>query len=119
MTVSRELLPTVVAFVLFWGVALALPPFLWALFVAAPSGRADVTPGPATWLSFGLWWAFVPLRGADVAVRVRGMATMTDDATPAWARAGKRTAPARLTRPFRAGGQRGSTASAVGRPTAQ
>ena len=55
----RELFLTVVGFVRFWGVVLALPPFLWALFVAVPSGRADVTPGPGTWLLFGLWWAFV------------------------------------------------------------
>ena len=55
----RELFLTVVGFVLFRGVVLALPPFLWSLFVAAPSGRADVTPGPA-WLSFGLWLSFGP-----------------------------------------------------------
>ncbi len=44
---------------------------------------------------------------------------MTDDATRAWARAGKHTAQTRPTRPFRASGQRGSTAPATGGPTAQ
>ena len=44
---------------------------------------------------------------------------MADDATKAWARAGKHTAQARLTRPFRASGQTGITTSTAGRPTAQ
>ena len=55
----RELFLMVVGFVLFRGAVLALPPFLWAMLVAVPSGRADATPGQGTWLLFGLWWAFV------------------------------------------------------------
>jgi len=62
----RELFLTVVAFVLFRGVVLALPSFR-AMLVAASSRRADVTPGPGTWLSFGLWWAFA--LGASPALR--------------------------------------------------
>jgi len=55
----RELFLTTIGYVLFLGVLLILPVFLWALLVAVPRGHADVAPGSGTLLLWGLWWALI------------------------------------------------------------